>query len=217
MSSSKNKSDMKVSVYNIKGEATGRSVELPDEVFGIEPHEHSVWLDVKRYLAAQRQGTHKSKERSEMSGSTRKLHKQKGTGGSRKGDINNPLYRGGGRVFGPRPRNYDIQVNAKVKRLARRSALSAKAKAGSIIVVEDFAFDAPKTSAFLNVLRALSVADKKPLTVTAGYEKMLYLSCRNLEKASIAPATELNTYQILNAGAVVITESAVEKIKENCA
>lgn len=139
---------MKVSVYNIQGEATGRKIDLPDEVFGIEPHEHSVWLDVKRYLAAQRQGTHKSKERSEMSGSTRKLHKQKGTGGSRKGDINSPVFRGGGRVFGPRPRNYDITVNAKVKRLARRSALSAKAQAGSIIVVEDFTLETPKSSAF---------------------------------------------------------------------
>lgn len=216
MSSSKNKSDMKVSVYNIKGEATGRSIELPEEVFGIEPHEHSVWLDVKRYLAAQRQGTHKSKERSEMSGSTRKLHKQKGTGGSRKGDINSPVFRGGGRVFGPRPRNYDITINAKVKRLARRSALSAKAQAGSIVVIEDFSFDTPKTSAFLNILRSLNVADKKPLTVLGDYDKTVYLSCRNLEKASIAPATDLNTYQIMNAGAVVITESAVQKIKENC-
>ena len=207
---------MKVSVYNIKGEATGRSVELPEEVFGIEPHEHSVWLDVKRYLAAQRQGTHKSKERSEISGSTRKLHKQKGTGGSRKGDINNPLYRGGGRVFGPRPRNYDIQVNAKVRRLARRSALSAKAKAGSIVVVEDFSFETPKTKEFQNILNALKVADKKPLTVLGSYDKTLYLSCRNIEKASIAPATDLNTYQIMQAGAVVITESAIEKIKENC-
>ena len=208
---------MKVSVYNIKGEATGRSVELPEEVFGIEPHEHSVWLDVKRYLAAQRQGTHKSKERSEISGSTRKLHKQKGTGGSRKGDINNPLYRGGGRVFGPRPRNYDIQVNAKVRRLARRSALSAKAKAGSIVVVEDFSFETPKTKEFQNILNALKVADKKPLTVLGNYDKTLYLSCRNIEKASIAPATDLNTYQIMQAGTVVITESAIEKIKENCA
>jgi len=171
---------------------------------------------VKRYLNAQRQGTHKSKERSEMSGSTRKLHKQKGTGGSRKGDINNPLYRGGGRVFGPRPRNYDIQVNAKVRRLARRSALSAKAQAGGIIVVEDFTFDAPKTSQFLAILNALQVADKKPLTVTGAYDKMLYLSCRNIEKATIAPATDLNTYQIMQAGAVVISESAIEKIKENC-
>jgi len=207
---------MQISVYNIQGESTGRSVTLPDEIFGIEPHEHSVWLDVKRYLNAQRQGTHKSKERSEMSGSTRKLHKQKGTGGSRKGDINNPLYRGGGRVFGPRPRNYDIQVNAKVRRLARRSALSAKAQAGGIIVVEDFTFDAPKTSQFLAILNALQVADKKPLTVTGTYDKMLYLSCRNIEKATIAPATDLNTYQIMQAGAVVISESAIEKIKENC-
>lgn len=208
---------MQISVYNIKGESTGRSVNLPDEIFGIEPHEHSVWLDVKRYLAAQRQGTHKSKERSEISGSTRKLHKQKGTGGSRKGDINNPLYRGGGRVFGPRPRNYDIQVNAKVRRLARRSALSAKAKAGNLFIVEDFSFDAPKTSQFLAILQALNVADKKPLTVTGAYDQTLYLSCRNIAKASIAPATDLNTYQIVQAGAIVIAESAIEKIKENCA
>jgi large subunit ribosomal protein L4 len=207
---------MQISVYNIQGESTGRSVTLPDEIFGIEPHEHSVWLDVKRYLNAQRQGTHKSKERSEMSGSTRKLHKQKGTGGSRKGDINNPLFRGGGRVFGPRPRNYDIQVNAKVRRLARRSALSAKAKAGNIFIVEDFSFDAPKTSQFLAILNALNVADKKPLTVTGAYDKMLYLSCRNIAKATIAPATDLNTYQIMQAGALVIAESAIEKIKENC-
>jgi len=208
---------MKVSVYNIKGEATGRSVELPEEVFGVEPHEHSVWLDVKRYLAAQRQGTHKSKERSEISGSTRKLHKQKGTGGSRKGDINSPVFRGGGRVFGPKPRDYDIQVNAKVRRLARRSALSVKAAAGNVMVVEDFKFDAPKTKDFQNILNALKVADKKPLTVLADYDKTLYMSCRNIEKASIAPAADLNTYQIMHAGMVVIAESAIEKIKENCA
>ncbi len=208
---------MKVNIVNIKGEATGRTIELPDNVFGIEPHEHSVWLDVKRYLAAQRQGTHKSKERSEMSGSTRKLHKQKGTGGSRKGDINNPLYRGGGRVFGPRPRNYDIQVNAKVRRLARRSALSAKAHAGQIIVVEDFRFEAPKTKEFQAMLNALQVADKKPLTVLGGYDKNLYLSCRNIPKAEIAPARDLNTYQIMNAGVIVLAESAIEAIKETCA
>ena len=208
---------MKLEVYNIKGEATGRKVELSDEIFGIEPHEHSVWLDVKRYLNAQRQGTHKSKERSEMSGSTRKLHRQKGTGGSRKGDINNPLYRGGGRVFGPRPRNYDIQVNAKVKRLARRSALSAKALAGNIIVVEDFALEQPQTKAFREILRALNVADRKPLTVTPEYDKNLYLSCRNLPQADIAPAQDLNTYQIMRAGALVVAESAIEKITEVCA
>ncbi|HAD14742.1 MAG TPA: 50S ribosomal protein L4 [Saprospirales bacterium] len=207
---------MKVSVYNIKGEDTGRKVELPAEIFGIEPHQHSVWLDVKRYLAAQRQGTHKSKERSEMSGSTRKLHKQKGTGGSRKGDINNPLYRGGGRVFGPRPRNYDIDVNAKVKRLARRSALSAKAAEGVIYVVEDFSFEAPKTSAFIDILRSLNVDGKKPLTVLPAYDQILYKSCRNIDRAAIAPASDLSTYQILNAGALVIAESAIVKIKENC-
>lgn len=208
---------MQLQVYNTQGQATGRTVELPDDVFGIEPHEHSVWLDVKRYLNAQRQGTHKSKERSEMSGSTRKLHKQKGTGGSRKGDINNPLYRGGGRVFGPRPRNYDIQVNAKVRRLARRSALSVKAMAGQIIVVEDFRFDAPKTSDFRRILEALNVADKKPLTVLPAYDQTLYLSCRNLPKADIAPANDLNTYQIMRAGAIVLAESAIEPLKENCA
>lgn len=208
---------MKVTVYNIKGEATGRTIELPEDVFGIEPHEHSVWLDVKRYMNAQRQGTHKSKERSEMSGSTRKLHRQKGTGGSRKGDINNPLYRGGGRVFGPRPRNYDIQVNAKVKRLARRSALSAKAQAGNIIVVEDFRLEAPRTKDFKAILQALNVTDKKPLTITAAYDQNLYLSCRNLPKAAILPAQDLNTYQILHAGAIVVSESAIEIIKEFCA
>jgi large subunit ribosomal protein L4 len=208
---------MKLTVYNKEGKDTGRTVELPEDIFAIEPNEHSVWLDVKRYLNAQRQGTHKSKERSEMSGSTRKLHRQKGTGGSRKGDINNPLYRGGGRVFGPRPRNYDIQVNAKVKRLARRSALSAKASAGSIVVVEDFSFEAPKTSAFRNILSALQVADKKPLTITAEYDKQLYLSCRNLPTATIAPAKDLNTYQILKAGVLVISEGAIAHIKENCA
>lgn len=208
---------MKVSVYNINGEDTGKKVDLPEEVFGIEPHEHSVWLDVKRYLAAQRQGTHKSKERSEVSGSTRKLHKQKGTGGSRKGDINNPLYRGGGRVFGPKPRDYDIQVNAKVRRLARRSALSAKAKAGGIIVVQDFTFEAPKTKDFQNILNALKVAGTRTLTVLGSYDKMLYLSCRNIDKAVITPATDLNTYQIMQAKTVLIAESAIEKIKENCA
>lgn len=207
---------MQVAVYNTQGEATGRMIDLPDTVFGITPHEHSVWLDVKRYLAAQRQGTHKSKERSEISGSTRKLHKQKGTGGSRKGDINSPLFRGGGRVFGPRPRNYDIHVNAKVRRLARRSAFSAKAASGAIIVVEDFVFDNPKTKAFNNVLLALNVADKKPLTVTAAYDQMLYLSCRNIYQASIYPATDLSTYHIMKAGAVVIVESAINVIAENC-
>ena len=170
---------MQVKVYNIKGEATDRTVELPAEVFGIEPHEHSVWLDVKRYLAAQRQGTHKSKERNELTGSTRKLHKQKGTGGSRKGDINSPTFRGGARVFGPRPRNYDIKVNAKVRSLARRSALSAKAAAGSIVIVEDFTFDTPKTKDFKAIIGALQVTGKRLLTITGEHDKMVYLSSRN--------------------------------------
>lgn len=204
---------MKVSVFSILGEDTGRQIELPAEVFGIEPHQHSVWLDVKRYLNAQRQGNHKSKERSEMSGSTRKLHKQKGTGGSRKGDINNPLYRGGGRVFGPRVRNYDIDVNAKVRRLARRSVLSAKAAEGNIYIVEDFSFEAPKTQDFVNILRKLNVEGKKPLTVIPAYDQILYKSCRNIDRASIAPASDLSTYQILNAGVLIIAESAVEKFK----
>jgi large subunit ribosomal protein L4 len=207
---------MKLEVYNIKGEATGRKVSLPEDVFGIEPHEHSVWLDVKRYLAAQRQGTHKTKERGEVRGSTRKLHRQKGTGGSRKGDIKNPLFRGGGRIFGPRPRNYTIQVNAKVKLLARRSALSAKAKAGNIIVVEDFTFEQPKTQLFRNFLQALQVADMKPLTVTGEHNNVLYLSCRNLQQADITIAKDLNTYQIMRAGKLILAESAIEKIKEVC-
>ena len=208
---------MQVKVYNINGEVTDRTVELPAEVFGIEPHEHSVWLDVKRYLNAQRQGTHKSKERNELTGSTRKLHKQKGTGGSRKGDINSPTFRGGARVFGPRPRDYDIKVNAKVRALARRSALSAKAAAGSIVIVEDFTLEAPKTKAFQAIIQALQITGKRLLTVTGEHDKMLYLSCRNLEKVVITPAKDLNTYQIMQAGVVVIVESAIKGIQENCA
>ncbi len=208
---------MQVKVYNIKGEATDRTVELPAEVFGIEPHEHSVWLDVKRYLNAQRQGTHKSKERNELTGSTRKLHKQKGTGGSRKGDINSPTFRGGARVFGPRPRNYDIKVNAKVRSLARRSALSAKAATGSIVIVEDFTFETPKTKDFLAIMGALQVTGKRLLAVTGEHDKMVYLSSRNLEKVEVTPAKDLNTYQIMQAGVVVIAESAIKGIQENCA
>lgn len=207
---------MQVKVYNINGEATDRELTLPAEIFGIDPHEHSVWLDVKRYLAAQRQGTHKSKERRELTGSTRKLHKQKGTGGSRKGDINSPIFRGGARVFGPRPRDYDIKVNAKVRSLARRSALSAKAATGSIMIVEDFTFDAPKTSAFRNIMNALQIGEKRLLTVIGEHDKTVYLSCRNLPKVVITPAKDLNTYQIMQAGVVLIAESAIKGIVENC-
>jgi len=207
---------MQVKVYNIKGEATDRTVDLPAEVFGIDPHEHSVWLDVKRYLNAQRQGTHKSKERNELTGSTRKLHKQKGTGGSRKGDINSPTFRGGARVFGPRPRNYDIKVNAKVRSLARRSALSAKAAAGNIMIVENFALETPKTKAFRDIMLALQVGEQRLLAITGEHDKTLYLSCRNLPKVNITPAKDLNTYQIMQAGVIVIAENAIKGIIENC-
>jgi large subunit ribosomal protein L4 len=207
---------MKVEVLNIEGKPTGKSVDLPVDIFGVEPNEHCVWLDVKRYLAAQRQGTHKSKERWEMSGSTRKLHKQKGTGGSRKGDINSPTFRGGARVFGPRPRLYDVRLSKSVRALARRSALSAKAKSGDIIVVEDFTFDAPRTKSFLSVLNSLNANEGRSLTVTGGYDKTLYMSCRNIQKAEIIAAKDLNTYQLLKAGKIVISVSALSAISELC-
>jgi large subunit ribosomal protein L4 len=205
---------MTVDVLNIQGEKTGRTVELPDNIFGVEPNEHAVYLSVKQYLANQRQGTHKAKERSEVSGSTRKLHRQKGTGGSRKGDINNPLYPGGGRVFGPKPRDYSQKLNKKVKALARKSALSSKASAGSIMVMEDFSFESPKTKTFHNILKALQLQDKKTLFVTADYEKEVLLSVRNLPKTTLIQAADLNTYQILHAKAVILSESSIEKIKE---
>lgn len=205
---------MTVDVLNIQGEKTGRTIELPDNIFGIEPNEHAVYLSVKQYLANQRQGTHKAKERSEVSGSTRKLHRQKGTGGSRKGDINNPLYPGGGRVFGPKPRDYSQKLNKKVKALARKSALSSKASAGTIMVMEDFSFEAPKTKTFYNILKTLQLQDKKTLFVTADYEKEVLLSVRNLPKTTLVQAADLNTYQILHAKALILSESSIEKIKE---
>jgi large subunit ribosomal protein L4 len=208
---------MKLEVINIQGEKTGRSVDLPDSVFGIEPNEHAVYLAVKLYLANQRQGTHKAKERSEVSGSTRKLHRQKGTGGSRKGDINNPLYRGGGRVFGPRPRNYGFKLNKKVKLLARRSALSAKAAAGQIMVVEDFSFDSPKTKKFLEIMHKLGLSGKKTVFVTSDMEKEVLLSSRNVPKTQVTRATDLNTYQVLNSSALVLSEGAIGKIVEKLA
>lgn len=208
---------MKLEVLNIQGEKTGRSVDLPDNIFGIEPNEHAVYLAVKLYLANQRQGTHKAKERSEMSGSTRKLHRQKGTGGSRKGDINNPLYRGGGRVFGPRPRNYGFKLNKKVKHLARQSALSVKATAGQIMVVEDFSFDTPKTKKFLEILQNLQVFGKKTVFVTADYEKEVLLSSRNVPHTQVTRAGDLNTYQVMNSSALVLSESSIGKIVETFA
>lgn len=208
---------MKIEVLNIEGQQTGRSVELPDSIFGIEPNEHVVYLAVKQYLANQRQGTHKAKERSEMTGSTRKLHRQKGTGGSRKGDINSPLFHGGARVFGPRPRDYSQKLNKKVKRLARKSALSSKAADSRILVVEDFSFESPKTKAFKDILAKLSVADHKTLLVTADYEQQVYLSGRNLQEAAIVSAADLNTYEILKAHTLILAEGAIEKIKQSLA
>lgn len=204
---------MEVSVLNIKGEDTGRKVVLNDSVFGIEPNDHAIYLDVKQYLAAQRQGTAKSKERSEMSGSTRKLGRQKGGGGARRGDINSPVLVGGARVFGPKPRNYDFKLNKKVKALARRSALSYKAQEGAIVVVEDFNFEAPKTKSFIGVVNNLKVADKKVLVVLPEANKNVYLSARNLQGAKVAIASDINTYGVLNAGVMVVTENALGKIE----
>ena len=204
---------MEVSVFNIKGEDTGRKVTLNDSVFGIEPNDHAIYLDVKQYLAAQRQGTAKSKERSEMSGSTRKLGRQKGGGGARRGDINSPVLVGGARVFGPRPRNYSFKLNKKVKALARRSALSYKAQENALMVVEDFNFEAPKTKSFLEIVNNLKIADKKVLMVLAGANKNVYLSARNLQRAKVAVASDINTYCVLNAGVMVLSESAVAQIE----
>ena len=204
---------MEVSVINIKGEDTGRKVVLNDSVFGIELNDHAIYLDVKQYLAAQRQGTAKSKERSEMSGSTRKLGRQKGGGGARRGDINSPVLVGGARVFGPKPRNYDFKLNKKVKALARRSALSYKAQEGAIVVVEDFNFEAPKTKSFIDVVNNLKVADKKVLVVLPEANKNVYLSARNLQGAKVAIASDINTYGVLNAGVMVVTENALGKIE----
>ena len=204
---------MEVSVFNIKGEDTGRKLTLSDNVFGIEPKDHAIYLDVKQYLAAQRQGTAKSKERSEMSGSTRKLGRQKGGGGARRGDINSPVLVGGARVFGPRPRVYDLKVNKKVKALARRSALSYKVQENALIVVEDFTFEAPKTKSFVEIVNNLKIADKKVLMVLSGSNKNVYLSARNLQRANVAIASDINTYGVLNAGVLVVTESAVAQIE----
>jgi len=203
---------MEISVFNIKGEDTGRKAVLNEAVFGIEPNDHAIYLDVKQYLAAQRQGTAKSKERSEMSGSTRKLGRQKGGGGARRGDINSPVLVGGARVFGPRPRNYAFKLNKKLKALARRSALSYKAKENSIVVLEDFTMDTPKTKAFVEILNNLKISEKKVLLVLPEANKNVFLSARNLEGAKLAIAKDINTYSVLDAGALVITERSLEDI-----
>ena len=201
---------MELAVYNIKGEDTGKKVTLNDEVFALaEPNEHAVYLDVKQYLANQRQGTHKAKERSEVSGSTKKLGRQKGGGGARRGDINSPVLVGGGRVFGPRPRNYSFKLNKKVKALARRSALTFKAQGGQIVVVEDFNFEAPKTKEFVNFAKNIKVYGEKTVLVLPSQNKNLYLSARNIEKTFVITAAELNTYRILDNKKLVVTESSV--------
>lgn len=205
---------MEVSVYNIKGEDTGKKVELNDAIFGIEPNDHVIYLAVKQYLANQRQGTHKSKERSEITGSTRKLIRQKGGGGARRGDIKSPVLRGGGRVFGPRPRDYWFKLNKKVKALARKSALSYKAQQDAIVVVEDFDFEAPKTKEFVNLQKNLKIEGKKLLLVLPDVKKNVYLSARNIQKAEVMTASALNTYKVLNANVLVVTENALKLVDE---
>lgn len=205
---------MELAVYNQQGQDTGRRVNLNDEVFAIEPNEHALYLDVKQYLANQRQGTHKSKERSEVSGSTRKLHKQKGGGGSRIGDINSPVLVGGGRVFGPRPRDYRFKLNKKLKDLARRSALSLKAAAGEIIVVDTVNFEAPKTKEYVNFAKNLKVDGKKVLLVLADKNNNVYLSMRNVPDAKLMSASDINSYAVLNNNAMVITEAGVEVLNK---
>ena len=205
---------MELAIYNINGEDTGRRAVLNDSVFAIEANEHALYLDVKQYLANRRQGTHKSKERSEISGSTRKLHKQKGGGGSRIGDINSPLLVGGARVFGPRPRDYRFKLNKKVKQLARKSALSVKAQENQIIIVEIFSFEAPKTKEFVKIAKNLKIDGKKVLLVLASQEKNVFLSLRNVPGASVMNATDINTYALLNNNAIVITEGSLEVINK---
>lgn len=204
---------MELTVFDIKGKATSKKVELSKEIFGAEPNDHAIYLDVKQYLANQRQGTHKSKERGEVAFSTKKLHKQKGTGGSRKGSRKNPLYKGGGRAFGPKPHDYVLKVNQKVKQLARISALSHKAKDNSISVIEDFTFDSPKTKTYSEILTNLKVNGKKTLLVLSEPNKNIYLSSRNLEKAKVVNASDINTYDILNAGNILLVESSVKQIE----
>ena len=205
---------MEINVLNIKGENTGRKVTLNESIFGIEPNDHVLYLDVKRYMAAQRQGTAKAKERSEHAGSTRKLGRQKGGGGARRGDINSPVLVGGGRVFGPKPRDYSFKLNLKVKALARKSALSYKAQENAIVVVEDFNFDAPKTKDFVNITKNLKVDGKKLLLVLPEVNKNVYLSARNLQGTEVMLASIINSYKVLNADVLVMTENSLKTIDE---
>lgn len=205
---------MQLEVLNTKGKKTGRTVELPEEIFGIEPNDHVIYLAVKQYLAAQRQGTHKVKTRAEVKGASRKLHRQKGTGGSRKGNIRNPLYKGGGTIFGPKPHGYDIKLNRKVKDLAKMSALSYKAKDNAIVVVEDITMEAPKTNGFADIMSKLKVGDKKTLFVMPEYNDNVYLSFRNVPKVNGILLSDINTYDLMNAEVLVLTESAAKIFSE---
>lgn len=205
---------MQVDIINTKGEKTGRTIDLPEEIFGIEPNDHVIYLAVKQYQSAQRQGTHKVKTRMEVKGSSKKLHKQKGTGGARKGNLRNPLYKGGGTIFGPKPHRYDIKLNRKVKDLAKMSALAHKAKDNAIVVMEDINMDAPKTKAFAGILKSLNVGRKKALFVIPDYNENLYLSLRNVQGVDGTLLSDMNTYDILNANVLVLTESAAKLFNE---
>jgi large subunit ribosomal protein L4 len=206
---------MKVAVLDNTGKDTGRKVELSDAIFGIEPNNHAVYLDVKQHLANKRQGTHKSKERADIAGSTRKIKKQKGTGTARAGSIKSPIFRGGGRVFGPRPRDYSFKLNKNLKRLARKSALSMKAKENNVIVLEDFNFDTPKTKNFIQVLKALSIEDKKSMFVLGASNNNVYLASRNLKRANVVNASGVNTYSVVNSNKLILLESTLEDIESN--
>jgi large subunit ribosomal protein L4 len=205
---------MQVDVLTKDGKKTGRSVELPDEIFGVDPNNHVIWLAVKQYLAAQHQGTHKVKTRAEVQGASRKLHRQKGTGGARKGNIRNPLYKGGGTVFGPKPHSYDIKLNRKVKDLAKMSALSHKAKANAIVVVEDVKMEAPKTKGFASMLGSLNLTSKKTLFVTPEFDEVVYASARNIPSVLATVLADLNTYDVMNADVLLMSESAAKIFTE---
>lgn len=205
---------MEVKVINISGQETGAKVQLPDAIFAVEPNDHAIYLDVKQYLANQRQGTHKSKQRNEIAGSTRKLYKQKGTGGARAGSVKSPLFNGGGRIFGPQPRDYSFKLNKKLKSLARKSALTYKAQDNSIVVLEDFSFDTVKTKNYIKLVADLNLAEAKTLLVLPASNNNIYLSSRNLKKAKVVTAAELNTYDVLNAGTLLLTTSTVKTLTE---
>ncbi len=205
---------MEVVVLNVSGQETGARVQLPDSIFGVEPNDHAIYLDVKQYLANQRQGTHKSKQRNEIAGSTRKLHKQKGTGGARAGSVKSPLFNGGGRVFGPQPRDYSFKLNKKLKSLARKSALSYKAQDNHIVVLEDFNFDLIKTKNYINLVAGLNFTDEKTLLVLPSANNNIYLSSRNIKKAKVITADQLSTYDVLNAGKLLLTASSVKTLEE---